>query len=199
MAAADGCVLLFSRPAQTQSRLLHAPLSHSLIAVKNESASESAVYVLQASPVFFFFFVGWCCNCLRKEFAHTSSHYWLMALDNCLACLFERDYLQESLSELAFFLGGGGEFEAPWESQNRTFGGRRRQRIQRSLASSRELFQGLYSAALMLVQGVDSFWPFCVCCCEEEVGERLLMQSTTGPPIVHKPDRVGGHAAVHGE
>ena len=68
-----------------------------------------------------------------------------------------------------------------------------------STASSSEVFQGLYGTNAC-PECFDSFWPSSVSTAGRGgSGEWLLIQSSPRPPIVHKPDKVGGHAVVHGE
>lgn len=72
--------------------------------------------------------------------------------------------------------------------------------IHRPAASNSEVFQGLYRTnACPWV-----FWLLLAFLCwllggGGGVGEWLLIQLSPRPPIVHKPDKVGGHAVVHGE
>lgn len=72
--------------------------------------------------------------------------------------------------------------------------------IHHSATSSSEVFQGLYRTNAC-PECFDSFWPspLLLGCWEERSGEWLLIQSSPRPPIVHRPDKFGGHAVVHGE
>lgn len=77
---------------------------------------------------------------------------------------------------------------------------RNRGLINCSAASSSEVFKGLYRTNAC-PECFDSFWlphPLTSVLAAGR-GEWLLIQSSPRPPIVHKPDKVAGHAVVHGE